>query len=78
PPAFARALGPHVIDLVLAGLATLAPIDVDRFFALHYTKLAAQSRASLDAWSERARSLGLPSAALDELRARTAEVARAA
>jgi hypothetical protein len=53
-------------------------MDVDRFFEAHYSKLAEQSRAGLAAWSARAGALGLPAGAIDTLRARVAEVSRAA
>ena len=64
----------RAIDALLVGLAGVAPIAPDRFFALHYAKLAAQSRDTLATWSARATTLGLASGALDDLRGRLDEV----
>jgi 2-dehydropantoate 2-reductase len=77
-PAMARALGPRTIGAILGGLARLAPMDVDRFFEAHYSKLAAQSKAGLATWAARATEHGMPHGAIDALRERVAEVTRAA
>jgi 2-dehydropantoate 2-reductase len=74
-PAMARMIGPRSIRAILGGLARLAPIDVDRFFELHYSKLAAQSAAGLATWVARAKEHGMPHGAIDGLRE---QVARAA
>jgi hypothetical protein len=74
PPAVSRLIGRRAIDALLTGLAGVAPIAPDRFFALHYSKLAGQSRDTLATWSARATALGLASGALDDLRGRLAEV----
>jgi 2-dehydropantoate 2-reductase len=77
-PAMARAIGPRTIGAVLGGLARLAPMDVDRFFEAHYSKLAAQSKAGLATWAARAREHGMPHGAIDALRERVAEAMHAA
>jgi hypothetical protein len=71
---FGSRVGPHAIDALLAVLDAIAPVTPARFFALHYSKLAVQSRETLAAWSARAAHLGLASVALDDLRARLDDV----
>jgi hypothetical protein len=43
---FGSRSGSLAIDVILSGLDAIAPVTPDRFFALHYSKLALQSRES--------------------------------
>lgn len=78
PPLPQRLLRPTLISWILRLAARLAPMDIERFFQFHYTKVKDQSRDLLDTWIERADAGGLESSALRDMRERLADVAEAA
>jgi 2-dehydropantoate 2-reductase len=70
PPMMAVVTPPGLFGLTLAFAARRAPMDLERFFQVHYTKVRDQSRALLDRWIERAEEQGLGASALKQLRHR--------
>lgn len=74
-PLLQRLLRPSHVSLIMRLAARLAPMDLERFFQFHYTKVRDQSRDLLDTWIDRAERRGLDNAALTEMRARLGSIA---
>jgi len=70
PPApFRRALHPMAVRLGLGAARRLAPFDLEAYLYFHFTKVGRQTRLMLETYATHARAAGLPSQALDRLRA---------
>lgn len=68
-PAFAQwAMRPLVARSVMRTARLVAPVDLEAFFELHFTKVGAQTRLILDEWIEQAPSNGVDSQRLEALR----------
>jgi hypothetical protein len=66
PPSLATS--PPVVRIGLRVLRWLAPFDFEQYARRHFTKIGAQTREMLDVWIETARSFGLSSAHIEQLR----------
>lgn len=70
-----KLLRPTHLTLLLSAAARLAPMDLERFFEVHYTKVRAQSLELLTRWIDLAHDAGQQAPALRELHLRlTTEV----
>jgi hypothetical protein len=70
-----RLLRPYHLGLLLNLGARLAPMDMERFFEYHYTKVRDQSLDMLQTWLHLADRHDLPADALRELHVRLTEPA---
>ena len=68
-----RLLRPYHLGLLLSLGARMAPMDMERFFQFHYTKVRDQSLDMLQTWMHLADRHDLPADALRELYARMTE-----
>ena len=53
------ALQPRVVRGVMKAARLLAPVDIEAFFQLHFTKVGAQTRLILDEWATQATQNGM-------------------
>lgn len=69
-PLAQRLLRPSHLSFIMRLAVRFAPMDLERFFQFHYTKVRDQSLDLLDTWIDRAEHRGLDNAALIDMRAR--------
>ncbi|HHO50926.1 MAG TPA: hypothetical protein ENK18_08660 [Deltaproteobacteria bacterium] len=71
-PLWVRLLRPWQVRLLLWAAPGLVPLELEAYLAFHFTKVGAQTQASLERWIDSARSAGLDHDALVQLRDRWA------
>lgn len=68
PPIFSRALLlPELLRLGFWAMPKVAPIDIETYLRVHFTKVGEQTRVLLAGYSERAARRGLPNDAIESM-----------
>lgn len=68
PPWWTRLVGPLAARVAMFLAPVAIPIDLETYFAYHFTKVGDQTRTHLEHWIAHGQAAGLPTSALSELR----------